>query len=951
MPKPNVIPKIKLACLVGSELGGIATIKRELGDVAAVQIFDRHTAILRDLLDSDLYRGGQEISSSNGCSSVVFDNTSDAIQFARELHQQVRLIGRQFKRTLLQKTGIHAGEVLVGQSDGDPLSHVRQGQLMEIMQGLLSIAEPGQILVTRFVYESSRQFLKADDLGEGAATWRACGVYEVEGADDLIEIGEVAGNPDEPLPRLSDSKRARKVRSVLELPEIQLDLSEKPLLHRFRSASRPEWNAVLRGAIFISFVGLIALVFRWFDARSYDLGYLFKGDEIIDNVVIIEMDDDSYTELGQNSEGLWDRSLHARLIERLTRAGAKVVAFDVALIAPIETNDAKFVTDRDRDLRRAMETHGRVVLAASVDHSPDGSKTTLPSPFFRDIARWGFVEKTSGSTLAIRECIKGERIADNIHTSFVHEIAIAAKLMPASPPAKPWLRYYGIPKLKLRGDRPGPIRSFSYKDALSTDNVPDRFFTNKVVFIGQGVTTGQGIDQFQTPYSLWRPPAPINGVEVQATSFLNLTRGDGLRRLQGITESLLVVLIGSTITLVLFFLEPSRAIIVGLMSSALISLVCPWQVWATGIWFPWLIPAVLQIPTAITWSIAFRTRIEKRQKHALRKAVEALRSTHTTTLSQQPVSQSSDSNRASGSTGGGASPGPNLPDDQISRQTMRVDTSHMVDHQPQVPDHRMIRCIGRGGYGEVWVATDAIDQPKAVKIITRFPYSNSSAFEREFKGLQKYSPISNEHPNLVNILHIGRNNTAGFIYYIMEAGDDILTGAKIDPQTYKPRNLGTDIERRGGLPLAEVLRVGIDLAEALSFLHKHSLVHRDVKPQNVIFIKGRPKLADIGLVTEIAKPGMEVSHIGTFGFLPPEGPGEPSADVYALGKTLYFALTGKSVTEPPWPPEPGQHGLNSTIADKLFRCLLRAIEPRKEDRYPNASAFASDLRELLERMN
>src|SRR6266702_295149 len=73
-------------------------------------------------------------------------------------------------------------------------------------------------------------------------------------------------------------------------------------------------------------------------------------------------------------------------------------------------------------------------------------------------------------------------------------------------------------------------------------------------------------------------------------------------------------------------------------------------------------------------------------------------------------------------------------------------------------------------------------------------------------------------------------------------------------------------------------------------MHANGLVHRDVKPSNIIFVNGVPKLADIGLVADISEAR---SFVGTTGFIPPEGPGTPQADLYSLGKALYEMSTGK----------------------------------------------------------
>src|SRR5206468_8498345 len=115
-------------------------------------------------------------------------------------------------------------------------------------------------------------------------------------------------------------------------------------------------------------------------------------------------------------------------------------------------------------------------------------------------------------------------------------------------------------------------------------------------------------------------------------------------------------------------------------------------------------------------------------------------------------------------------------------------------------------------------------------------------------------------------------------------------------ETYSPRTLKSEIGRHRRIPFAECLEISLALATALDHLHQHGLIHRDIKPSNVIFVHGVPKLADIGLVTDV---GATISYVGTEGFLPPEGPGTPQADIYSLGKVLYEISTGRDRLEFP----------------------------------------------------
>ncbi len=109
------------------------------------------------------------------------------------------------------------------------------------------------------------------------------------------------------------------------------------------------------------------------------------------------------------------------------------------------------------------------------------------------------------------------------------------------------------------------------------------------------------------------------------------------------------------------------------------------------------------------------------------------------------------------------------------------------------------------------------------------------------------------------------------------------------PDFYTPRTLRADLKSRGALPADEMIQLALKLTAALAHLHAQGLVHRDVKPSNILFIGGEPKLADAGLVADVDDAR---SLVGTAGYIAPEGPGTPQADLFALGKVLYEAAFG-----------------------------------------------------------
>ena len=220
-----------------------------------------------------------------------------------------------------------------------------------------------------------------------------------------------------------------------------------------------------------------------------------------------------------------------------------------------------------------------------------------------------------------------------------------------------------------------------------------------------------------------------------------------------------------------------------------------------------------------------------------------------------------------------------------------------------IPDHEVLRKIGGGAYGEVWMARGVTGALRAVKIVWREDFEDERGFEREFEGILKFEPISRDHPGMVNILHVGRGDDeeCPFYYYVMELGDDIRKGREIHPVEYEARTLRSDLKSSEGRPLeiGFCLDTGQRLADALSHLHDKDLAHRDIKPANVIFVDGKAKLADIGLV---ASRGQQ-TFVGTEGFVPPEGPGSGQADVYSLGKVLYEMATGKDRLQFPELPD------------------------------------------------
>ena len=256
---------------------------------------------------------------------------------------------------------------------------------------------------------------------------------------------------------------------------------------------------------------------------------------------------------------------------------------------------------------------------------------------------------------------------------------------------------------------------------------------------------------------------------------------------------------------------------------------------------------------------------------------------------------------------------------------------------PNIPEYKLLCRTGAGAYGEVWLAQTHTGIYRAVKIVRRSQFEDERPYEREFKGITEYEPVSRKSDGLIDLLHVGRSETDDFFYYVMELADGQRPSAEINVASYQPKTLESELESRGRLTIEECLKHGSHLARALAFLHSQNLVHRDIKPANIVFVNGQPKLADIGLVTTMDNAS---TLVGTMGYIPPEGPGKPSSDIYALGMVLYELGTGKDRADFPEIDvmDPALKGLNQVC--------LKACSNDLRERFSDANALADELDRL-----
>jgi CHASE2 domain-containing sensor protein len=678
--------------------------------------------------------------------------------------------------------------------------------------------------------------------------------------------------------------------------------SEQPL--NYRAFTEQRFYRPLIGGLLAVLTGVALWTMpvgeKWSDA-SYDYLYRFETFRPrwtgATNLVLVFVDAAAYNELGRSSEGHLARSVHAKLVNKLADDGCALVVFDV-LFQRAETNDA--------ELASALGRLNNVVLAARTtgisQPRAEPAEVILPQKVFLEAAKehYGLGELPKPSETDLFKFERQDYVSPDTkrYPGLPWKAAELAGADLSRTPPERWLRYYGTD---------GAWSSLSYHLALLKQ---PGYFRGKTVFIGGKpeslLAANPEDDKFSIPYTRWTHDA-VGGVEILATSFLNLMGGDWLRQTPDWMEELLIVLCGVVLGGGIGWFRRGAAVGVAAGAALVLTVAGVSLSYFTDYWFPWLIVVGGQVPCALAWAMAPRKVAAAKPEAAKpRPAPEG-------TIAVQ------------------------FPEEKL----------------PDAPEYELFTPpIGQGGFGTVWIARNAIGQWQALKAVYQAKFGdNPKPYESEFHGLQRYKPVSERHPGLLRIDLVSRMKSEGYFYYVMELGDAQTPGWEANPSSYKPRDLARLRKQAEGkrLPVTECLRIVAVLAEALEFLHREGLTHRDIKPSNVIFVNGRPKLADVGLVADI-RPADEVhTLVGTPGYMPPppERPGTPQADIYALGMVLYVIGTGR---------DPGLFpDLATTLMERsghaeflrLNAIVLKACQPDLARRYPTAAAMLADLEAAL----
>ncbi len=256
--------------------------------------------------------------------------------------------------------------------------------------------------------------------------------------------------------------------------------------------------------------------------------------------------------------------------------------------------------------------------------------------------------------------------------------------------------------------------------------------------------------------------------------------------------------------------------------------------------------------------------------------------------------------------------------------------------------YTVVGTLGRGGMGVVYRCRDTDGNEVAVKTIQAAGLGSLNArLRREAAAIGHL-----RHPNIVGLIAVGEDEVIPYV--VME----LVKGRSLDEEL-----------ARGALPLARAASIVRDVARALHHAHDRGVVHRDVKPANILIDdRGAPRLTDFGLAADVAATTQLTNTgqvIGTPQYMAPEqADGDrfahgPHTDIWACGAVLYRCLTGR----PPFPgadlmevvmalmmrDPPAPRSLNPRIPSRLERLILRCLEKEPKKRWPSAAALADAL--------
>lgn len=259
--------------------------------------------------------------------------------------------------------------------------------------------------------------------------------------------------------------------------------------------------------------------------------------------------------------------------------------------------------------------------------------------------------------------------------------------------------------------------------------------------------------------------------------------------------------------------------------------------------------------------------------------------------------------------------------------------------------YEIVDKVGTGGMADVYKAKDQrLSRFVAIKVL-KTEYSNDKSFVNKFRG-EAQSAAGLSHPNIVNVYDVG--DDSGLHFIVMELVEGIT--------------LKRFIERKGKLEVKEAVGIGIQIAQGMEAAHDNHIIHRDIKPQNIIISKdGKVKVTDFGIAKATNSNTITSNAMGSVHYLSPEqargGYSDEKSDIYSLGVTLYEMLSGKV-------PFAGDNTvsvallhiqgeamplreLDPDIPISVDKIVQKCMQKRPERRYHSASELISDLKRAI----
>lgn len=259
--------------------------------------------------------------------------------------------------------------------------------------------------------------------------------------------------------------------------------------------------------------------------------------------------------------------------------------------------------------------------------------------------------------------------------------------------------------------------------------------------------------------------------------------------------------------------------------------------------------------------------------------------------------------------------------------------------------YEVISRVGAGGMSDVYKAKDhKLNRNVAIKVLKK-EFSNDKNFVSKFK-VEAQSAASLIHPNIVNVYDVGEEQ--GTYYIVMELIEGIT--------------LKNYIEKKGHLSTRETISIAIQIANGIECAHNNQIIHRDIKPQNIMISReGKVKVTDFGIARAASSNTINGNAMGSVHYISPEQAGgkyvDEKSDIYSLGITMYEMLTGKV----PFDGEstvsialmhiqnqvPSVKELISNIPISMEKIVLKCTQNKAESRYPKISSLIVDLKRAL----